>query len=143
MLPSVISLVIPTGRVVTTESASREIKSEDYQPITDSENIERFINDYFADIPILTKIAGCESRYRHLNSKGNVLKGEKNSYDRGVMQINVLYHAEDAKEIGLDVHDLDDNVKYARYLYEKQGARPWMSSSACWAKFTQSEIAKR
>jgi len=59
------------------------------------------------------------------------------------MQINVLYHAKTAEKLGLNVHDLDDNVAYARYLYEKQGAKPWMSSSACWAKFRQSEIARR
>ncbi|MFZ2484867.1 MAG: hypothetical protein WAW81_02935 [Minisyncoccia bacterium] len=121
----------------------REVKAEDYQPITDSKNIERFVNDYFADIPVLAEIAKCESRYRHLNSNGNILKGEENTYDRGVMQINVLYHAETAEKLGLDVHNLDDNVAYARYLYEKQGAKPWMSSSACWAKFRQSEIARR
>ncbi len=91
----------------------------------------------------MAKIAGCESHYRHYNSKGSILKGEENSYDRGVMQINILYHGEKAVEMGLDVHDLEDNVKYARYLYEKEGAKPWMSSSACWAKFAESEIARR
>lgn len=143
VLPAIPSLVLPTVGGVAVEPAPREIKSENYLPITDSKNIEKFINDYFADVPILAKIAGCESHYRHFNSKGNVLRGEKNSYDRGVMQINILYHAEDAEELGLDVHNLDDNVKYARYLYEKQGAKPWMSSSACWAKFKESEIARR
>ncbi|MFZ2763975.1 MAG: hypothetical protein WAX80_03005 [Minisyncoccia bacterium] len=128
---------------IVAESMPREVKAEDYQPITDSKNIERFVNDYFADIPVLAEIAKCESRYRHLNSNGNILKGEENTYDRGVMQINVLYHAETAEKLGLDVHNLDDNVAYARYLYEKQGAKPWMSSSACWAKFRQSEIARR
>lgn len=125
------------------ETAPREIKAEDYQPITDSKNIEKFVNDYFADIPILAQIAKCESQYRHLSKNGEVLRGEENRSDRGVMQINVFYHAKTAQKLGLDVHDLDDNVAYARYLYEKQGAKPWMSSSACWAKFSQSEIAKR
>ena len=125
------------------EPAPHEVRSRDYQPITDPKNVERFINDYFADIPVLRDIAKCESRYRQLNSEGNVLKGKKNSYDRGVMQINILYHAETAEKLGLDVHNLDDNVAFARYLYEKQGAKPWMSSSACWAKFKQSEIARR
>ena len=135
---------MPTAEIgVPTESVPREVRAVDYQPITDPKNVEKFINDYFADIPILAKIAKCESRFRHLNSNGNVLKGQKNSYDRGVMQINVLYHAETAEELGLNVHNLDDNVAYARYLYEKQGAKPWMSSSACWAKFSRSEIAKR
>lgn len=131
------------GRVVAVDTAPKEVRVEDYQPITDSKNVEKFVNDYFRDIPILAKIAGCESHYRQLNSSGNVLRGEKNSYDRGVMQINILYHAEDAEELGLNLENLEDNVKYARYLYEKQGAKPWMSSSACWAKFSQESIAKR
>ncbi len=121
----------------------KEVKAEDYQPITDSRNIEKFVNDYFADIPILTKIAECESRYRHLNSNGKILRGEKNRYDRGVMQINILYHTKTAESIGLDLNNLDDNVAYARYLYEKQGAKPWLSSSSCWAKFSESEIARK
>lgn len=135
---------MPTfGDAVTVEPVPKEVRSRDYQPITDPKNVERFINDYFADIPVLADIAKCESRYRQFNSTGDVLKGKKNNYDRGVMQINVLYHAEDAEKLGLDVHNIDDNVAYARYLYEKQGAKPWMSSSACWAKFNQSEIARR
>ena len=136
---------MPTNEaeVVRLEPTYKDVKAENYMPITDPKNVERFINDYFADIPILAEIAKCESRYRQFNSEGNVLKGKQNSYDRGVMQINVLYHAKTAEKLGLDVHDLDDNVAYARYLYEKQGAKPWMSSSACWAKFSSSEIAKR
>jgi len=136
--------VIPTTEEITVEQpVPREVKAEDYQPIANSKNIEKFVNDYFADIPILALIAKCESRFRHLNSSGTVLKGDRNSYDRGVMQINILYHAKILEKLGLDVQNLDDNVQYARYLYEKEGAKPWMSSSACWAKFSQKEIAKR
>ena len=127
------------------ETAPKEIKAEDYQPITDSKNIERFVNDYFADIPILAKIAKCESRFRHLDSEGDVLKGNRNQHDTGVMQINVLYHAKTAEKLGLDIHGLDDNVAYARYLYQKQGVKPWASSSACWAKYNNQsqQIAKK
>ena len=136
---------MPGAKVEVTveQPVPKEVKAEDYQPITDSKNIERFVNDYFADIPILAEIAKCESRYRHLNKSGAVLKGDRNSFDRGVMQINILYHAKTLERLELDVHNLDDNVRYARYLYEKEGAKPWMSSSACWAKFNQSEIARR
>ena len=122
---------------------NKEVNVEDYQPISDSKNVERYVKDYFADIPILAYVAGCESHYRQLNSNGNVLRGKKNTYDIGVMQINELYHAEDATEMGLDIYTLEDNVAFARHLYEKQGAKPWMASSACWAKFSQSEIARR
>jgi len=121
----------------------KEVKAIDYEPITDSKNVEKYINDYFSDIPILVNIAACESRYRHLDKKGNLLRGDKNRFDLGVMQINELYHAEDADKLGLDIYTLDGNVAYARHLYKKSGAKPWMSSSACWAKFTESQIAKR
>ena len=144
VLPAIPSLVMPTtGEVAVEEPAPYEVRAEDYQPITDSKNIQKFINDYFVDIPILAEIAKCESQFRHLNSSGDVLKGRKDRRDTGVMQINIFYHAKTADRLGLDIHDLDDNVAYARYLYEKEGAKPWMSSSACWAKFRQSEIAKR
>jgi len=59
------------------------------------------------------------------------------------MQINELYHADTAKALGYDIYSIDGNVAYARYLYEKQGAKPWISSSPCWAKFSGSEITKR
>src|SRR3990167_9559588 len=73
---------------VKLEPFYKGIQSEDYQPITDSKNVEKFLKDYFADLPILAKIGSCESRNRHFNSRGQILKGEKNTFDRGVMQIN-------------------------------------------------------
>lgn len=144
VLPAMTSpSVVPVEEAISQPLPKKEIRSEDYQPISDTKNVERFIEDYFADIPIMARIAKCESRNRHLNSSGQVLRGEITPLDRGVMQINLHYHEETAEKLGLDVHDIDDNVAYARYLYEKQGAKPWMSSSACWSKFSSSDIAKR
>ena len=139
MLPAIPSLVMP-------DITPKEVKSEDYQPITDPDNVQKFLNDYFADIPLLAKIGSCESHNRQFNSRGEVLRGEKNVYDRGVMQINILYHGKAAEKMGLDLSNIDDNVAFARYLYEKFGAKPWKSSSACWAKFALAEssgITKR
>jgi hypothetical protein len=123
------------------KSEPKEVKSEDYMPITDSKNVEKFVRDYFKDIPLLAEIAKCESRFRQYDSRGEVLRGEKNTYDRGVMQINILYHAKSAQKMGLDIYDLDDNVAYARHLYEEQGSKPWKSSKACWGKYAGAEIA--
>ncbi len=136
VIPAITSPIGPEAEEV------EEIKSLDYLPITDSKNVEKFISDYFADIPVMKKVAYCESRNRHFDKSGEVLRGRKNSYDRGVMQINLLYHEETAKKMGLDLHQIDDNVAYARYLYKKQGAKPWMSSSACWSNSASLEIAK-
>ncbi len=119
----------------------KEIVSENYQPISDSDNVKRFVSNYFADKPILATIAGCESHNRQVNKNGTVLRGEKNHYDVGVMQINELYHADEAKKLGYDIYTLDGNVAFARYLYNKSGAKPWMSSSACWSKSTDLAIA--
>jgi hypothetical protein len=145
----VIPAALPVAQVepVTMEhiqmSLTKELKVADYEPITDSKNVEKFVKDYFADAPILANIAKCESRYRQYDKSGNVLRGEQNRYDVGVMQINELYHLEDSKELGLDIHSLEGNVAFARHLYEKSGAKPWMASSPCWAKFNHIEIALR
>lgn len=145
VLPAITSPVPTVELEAMTQPLPTEVRSEDYQPISDTENVERFIEDYFADIPIMAKIAKCESRNRHLNSSGLILRGEVTPLDRGVMQINLHYHQNTALKMGLDLHDIDDNVAYARYLYEKSGTKPWKSSSHCWSKFASanSEIAKK
>ena len=120
-----------------------EVQAKDYEPITDSKNVKAFVTDYFADIPLLAHIAACESQNRQFGKSGSVIRGEKNHFDVGVMQINELYHADKAKELGLDIYTIEGNVAYARYLYEHQGAKPWISSSGCWAKFSESSIAKK
>jgi hypothetical protein len=132
MLSQTLSPIVEMSQKVAPEP--KEIKSVDYQPITDSANVERFISDYFADIPQLQKIAKCESRLRQYTKSGNVLRGEVNRFDVGVMQINELYHAEDAKELGINIYSIDGNVAFARHLYEKYGSKPWNSSSKCWNK---------
>ncbi len=137
------ALSVVPALTVSVTTPKTEVRSEDYLPISDSKNVERFIEDYFADIPLMTKIAQCESRNRHLDKNGNILKGEITPLDRGVMQINLYYHLETAQKMGLDLHNIDDNVAYARYLYEKSGAKPWMSSSKCWTKLSSSEIARK
>ena len=98
------------------------------RPVT----VEDHVRLYFSDKPVLAEIAECESRFRHFDKKGNPLRGEQNPQDVGVMQINVFYHGEKAEELGLDLTSIGDNMAYARYLYEKEGTKPWKSSAACW-----------
>lgn len=94
--------------------------------------LEQTAKEYFKDYPILIKIAECESQFRQYDSKGNILKGRVNKGDLGLMQINKYYHEEKADELGLDLETIDGNMAYAKYLYEKEGAKPWLSSSKCW-----------
>lgn len=121
----------------------KEVKSIDYAPITDSDKVKAFVNDYFVDAPILAGIASCESHNRQYDSKGNVLRGEKNKYDVGVMQINELYHADEAKVLGDDIYTIDGNVAFAKVLYSKYGTKPWASSQGCWSKYVGLELARK
>lgn len=120
------------ARVAATDP--KETKSEDYGLMTDPKNVERFVNDYFSDLPQLKKIAFCESSYKHFNSDGSVRRGKVNKYDVGVLQINELYHAKEANSLGIDLETIDGNVAFARRLYEREGSRPWNSSAPCWDK---------
>jgi len=95
---------------------------------------EHFVRTYFADIPILAEVAWCESHFTHTNPHtGEVLRGHINGSDVGVMQINEYYHLETAKRMNLDIHRIEDNVRYARFLYEQEGTRPWNASKHCWS----------
>lgn len=97
------------------------------QPIT----LESFVREYFAENPVLAEIAKCESHFRHYRGNG-VLRGDYDRNDIGVMQINERYHALRAEKNGFDIHTLEGNLGYARWLYEREGLKPWKSSRACW-----------
>lgn len=98
------------------------------QPLT----LEEYVRAYFRDTPILAEIARCESRFRHLDRSGTVLRGKLTREDLGVMQINEFYHEETAWRLGFDLHTLDGNLAYAKWLYSKEGVAPWLSSAKCW-----------
>ena len=98
------------------------------QPIT----LEQYVREYFKEVPLMAEIARCESRFRHLDERGEVLRGELSEEDVGVMQINEFYHEDTAKVLGLNLHTLEGNLAYARWLYSKEGFTPWYSSSKCW-----------
>jgi len=100
------------------------------EPLT----LEAYVREYFKDAPIMAEIAKCESRFRHIGRNGKVLRGETVVEDVGVMQINEFYHDDTAKVLGLDLHTLDGNLAYARWLYNKEGTTPWFASSRCWQK---------
>lgn len=95
-------------------------------------NTEAEVRKYFSDIPVMIQVARCESQFRHTLADGSVLRGKVDNRDTGVMQINSYYHGTTAANLGFDITNLQDNMAYARYLYEKQGIQPWRASSACW-----------
>ncbi len=103
--------------------------------------VQEYVRAYFADIPVMSKVAFCESTFRQFDKDGSVHRGVVNSKDVGVMQINEYYHLETAEKLGLDIYTIQGNVAYARYLFEKEGTTPWLSSSPCWGK--ENHIARK
>lgn len=99
--------------------------------------LEQQVREYFSDSPILAEIAKCESTFRHYGSNGDVIKGKVNKSDVGVMQINKYYHLERAERLGYDLETVEGNMAYAKWLYEKEGTKPWNSSSKCWKKYAE------
>jgi hypothetical protein len=104
--------------------------------------IQQKVKSYFVDIPLLSQIAGCESHYNQFSKDGSIFRGEINNADVGVMQINEYYHLQTSKSLGYDIHTLAGNMAYARYLYEREGSAPWISSSYCWKKYENVSMVK-
>lgn len=118
------------GAVVEEHIASTDPTSSDAKQKT----VEEYIDIIFSDTPELKEIAWCESRNRHFDTNGNVIRGEENSFDVGAMQINEHYHLKESKKLGLDIYTIEGNLAYAKHLYKTQGAQPWSASEACWGE---------
>lgn len=116
------------------ESANVADESIKEEVQIDPQTVEEIVKEYFKETPILSKVAFCESGYRQFDANGQVLRGVLNPKDVGVMQINEYYHLKASQDLGLDIHTLEGNMAYAKYLYDKQGTAPWIYSSKCWAK---------
>lgn len=108
-----------------------------------TKTVEDIVRETYVDVPVLAEVARCESTFRQTLPNGNILRGTVNKYDVGVMQINELYHKEKALELGYDLYSIEGNLGYARYLYDREGTRPWMASSGCWSHFSLRDVAKK
>ena len=100
----------------------------------DRESLEKYLKENFADTPILVEIARCESEFRQFDKNGKVVRGRVDSADVGIMQINERYHLDIAKKLGYNIHTIEGNTAYAKYLYDKSGSKPWNASKPCWGK---------
>lgn len=96
------------------------------------ERIIQEINTVFGDNPIMVRIAKCESTLMH-EKNGEVVRGIVDPDDTGLMQINKRYHGKEAEKLGLDLEDIQDNLAYAKHLFNREGTTPWNSSRKCWS----------
>lgn len=120
------------------QNVVKEISKKDVEIMMST---EEYIRQYFSDIPIMIQIAKCESRFRQLDTDGDIHRGIVNPADVGVMQINEYYHLDEAGKGNYNIYTLEGNTSYARALYEKYGTRPWNSSKPCWGKYENKDLA--
>ena len=102
--------------------------------VPQSQSVEEYVREYFADEPVLAEIARCESHFRQYDSSGATLRGELVKEDVGIMQINEYFHSKQAEKLNLDLLTIEGNLAYGKYLFEKEGTKPWSASAPCWEK---------
>jgi hypothetical protein len=94
-----------------------------------TDRVKEEIRKVFPDAPIMLEVARCESGF-----KPNAYNPTNGSGDKGIMQISTKYHGHRTNALGLDMYDVQDNLKYARMLYDESGLQPWKWSKPCWSK---------
>lgn len=107
----------------------------------ESPTVEEYVREHFENYPVMAEVAKCESQFRHFKKNGDIIRGEVNRADVGVMQINEHYHSDTADRLGINLYTLEGNIEYATYLFKKEGTSPWLASSKCWG--VENHIAKR
>jgi hypothetical protein len=83
------------------------------------------ILEAFPEAPEMVEVARCESDLNPLADRANL------NVDVGLFQLNQVHLAE-LNRLGLDRRNIDDNITYARLLYDQAGTQPWYMSQYCW-----------
>jgi hypothetical protein len=135
---NIINAQTVAGEQVATIESNRDSIPAD---TNDPKVIEAYLRKEYVNTPILVEIARCESNFKQFDKDGNIIRGEKNNADVGVMQINEKYHDATAKVLGYDLHTIAGNIAYAKHLYDEQGSKPWSASKKCWS--TSDQVARK
>jgi len=129
------------GELQTLQNAVQQPENGFIRPLTEQEGyllalyretLQRGLQ--YRDFELLVRIARAESNIRQFSGDGDVLRGRQNPMDVGIFQINEKYHLSDAQEIGYDIYLPEGNIKFAVYLYSREGTRPWNWSKWKWSK---------
>jgi hypothetical protein len=94
--------------------------------------VEKTVRAYYAHVPVLIKIAQCESHFQQFDSNGRPFYNQKGSSAVGVMQIISSIHKNPAHKMGYNIMTTEGNLGYALALYKQAGTSPWNASASCW-----------
>lgn len=90
------------------------------------ESIEAKVRATFSEAPVMVEVARCESTFRQLNDAGGVFRGGTGGGYLGIFQIGESLHKDVALQKGFDILTVDGNIGYAKYMYDREGTRPWI-----------------
>ena len=140
-------LVIATvsfSLIITKDWVNRELKTQEQARVTSREftDVEKWKvflleeaqrNDLnYKQFRLLKSIVKCESSWQQYRKDGSVVVSSGNI---GLAQINKLAHEKTYKQINLDPYNPYDNLKFAIFLYKRDGISPWLKWSGwCWNK---------
>jgi hypothetical protein len=96
-------------------------------PQMTNDGVQEKVQAAFSDAPGMAMVAQCESGFRQFAGSGQVLRGGAGGQYIGIFQISEAGHAAFALSLGYDIYTIDGNIGYARYMYNRQGLRPWIS----------------
>lgn len=98
----------------------------------------KIIEHFPEDAPTMLAIAYCESRSRpfiHWEADGSLRPHDQGaSTAAGTFQVLLGLHGPDIEAQDLDMDNIDDYLKFVRYLYERGSSRfsDWNESRSCW-----------
>lgn len=94
--------------------------------------------DFFTGYQDLKEICACETTWNKeaepvhsINGAVVINKDSVIGTDVGICQINTYYHEKRAKQLGYDLYELEDNIAFAKLLFNEQGVTPWKWSKKC------------
>jgi len=109
----------------------REVKIETSIEWSESRIEEQIRKVFWEEPDLAVAIAKCEGI---TNGKLDpfAFNPTNGSDDKGIFQISTLHHGVRVEELGLDMFDVQDNLTYAKILFDSQGTQPWSASKHCW-----------
>ncbi len=147
LLPVLFLLILLGMLAVLVDMVSRSLEArqahesaQEAAVYVSNDGLQEFVTEFFTqyDAAEMIPIIACESRFRHFEEDGSVLKNMQGSSATGIAQILTSVHpdpqvlkrynrrnltnftAED-----FDVTTLTDNLSYALVLYKTNGTRDW------------------
>lgn len=133
-----ITNVILTSFLIT---SAPKISEATFQKLDFKDKVEILSESYGINEDLAHAIIDCESEgdpeavNKNRDRKGNVW-----SRDYGYWQVNDYWHAKEAKKLGLDITDPDDNLIYGFYLLKRDGTKHWNASRARWEPMLREDL---